>query len=184
MLEQLLITPSQALDVIVSTIVIYWAFVILVRVVGQGQLARVSSSDLASAVALGAVIGRAVLGYTPNLAAGLLALLTLFAMQALAGLLHRRSRPHRLIDNRPVLLMAGTQVLHENLRRNHLVEQELWPRLRLAGIRDRSEVACVILEPTGEISVLRRGGPLERRLMSDVRGAEHLEPLFGTGEPS
>lgn len=176
MLQQLLVTPEQALAVVLSTAGIYWAFVILVRLLGQGPLARVSSSDLASAVALGAVIGRAALGYTPTLAAGVLALLTLFAMQALAGLLQSGARRHRLLDNAPVLLMAGTEVLHENLRRNHLVEEELWPRLRLAGIRSPSEVACVVLEPTGEISVLRRGEPLDRAMMGNVRGAERLFP--------
>lgn len=180
-MDQLLITPAQALEVAVSTAAIYWAFVVLVRLLGQGPLARVSSSDLASAVALGSVIGRAALGYTPNLAGGVVALLTLFAMQALAGQLQRLNRRRRLIDSRPLLLMAGTKTLQENLRRSHMVEDELWPRLRMAGIASPSEVACVILEPTGEISVLRRGTRLDRSTMVDVRGAEHLEGLFDMG---
>lgn len=178
MLDQLLITPAQALEVVIATAAIYWVFVILVRILGQGPLARVSSSDLASAVAVGAVIGRAALGYTPNLAAGVVALLTLFAMQALAGQLQRVGRPRRLLDSPPLLLMAGAQILHENLKRSHMVEDELWPRLRLAGIGSPSEVACVILEPTGEISVLRRGSRLDRGMMQEVRGVEHLETLF------
>ncbi|WP_334173552.1 DUF421 domain-containing protein [Sinomonas sp.] len=182
MLDWLLITPAQALEVAVATAAIYWVFVVLVRVLGQGPLARVSSSDLASAVALGAVLGRAALGRTPNFGGGVVALLTLFAMQALAGQLQRAARSRRLLDSPPLLLMAGTEVLHENLRRSHLVEDELWPRLRLAGIGSPSEVACVILEPTGEISVLRRGTRLDREMMRGVRGAEHLEALFDVGD--
>jgi uncharacterized membrane protein YcaP (DUF421 family) len=182
MWNELLITPAQAVDVLVSTVVIYWVFVFLIRVLGQGPLARVSSSDLASAVAVGAVIGRAALGYTPNLAAGILALATLFTMQALAGQLQRRTRPRRVLDSRPLLLMAGSKVLEENLRRSHMVEEELWPRLRLAGIADPAEVGCVILEPTGEVSVLRKGAHLDRAMMRDVRGAEHLDASFGAGE--
>lgn len=181
MLDQLLITPAQALQVAIATAAIYWVFVVLVRILGQGPLARVSSSDLASAVALGAVIGRAALGRTPNLAGGVVALLTLFAMQALAGQLQRVSRSRRLLDSPPLLLMAETKILHRNLKRCHMVEDELWPRLRLAGIGSPSDVACVILEPTGEISVIRRGARLDREMMLNVRGIEHLETLFDVG---
>lgn len=182
MWAQLLLTPVEAATVAVSTAGIYWAFVVLVRLLGQRALARMSSTDLATVVALGAVIGRAALGYTPTLGAGVVALLTLFAMQAVAGQVRRRARTARVLNNPPVLLMAGSDVLAQNMRRTHLAEEELWPALRLAGIRTRAEVACVILEPTGELSVLRRGAALDRGLMADVRGVEHLpEDLFAPG---
>ncbi|GAA2201274.1 hypothetical protein GCM10009849_25080 [Sinomonas flava] len=54
--------------------------------------------------------------------------------------------------------------------------------MRLSGIGSQSEVACVILEPTGEISVLRRGTPLERDMFHGVRGMEHLRGLFASDE--
>lgn len=178
MLRELSLTPAEAVEVVVSTTLIYWVFIILVRVLGQGPLARVSSYGLASAVAAGSIVGRAALGYTPDLAAGALALVTLFLMHALAGQVQRRTRPRRVLDSPPLLLMAGSEVLHENLRRSHLVEGDLWPRLRLAGIADPADVACVVLEPTGEISVLRRGVRLDRTAFEGVRGAERLESLF------
>jgi uncharacterized membrane protein YcaP (DUF421 family) len=179
MLRELALTPAEAVEVVVSTTLIYWSFIILVRVVGQRPLARVSSYGLASAVAAGSVVGRAALGYTPDLAGGALALVTLFLMHAIAGRIQRRTRPRRVLDSPPLLLMAGPEVLHGNLKRSHLVEGDLWPRLRLAGIADPADVACVVLEPTGEISVLRRGATLDRRAFEDVRGAEHLDALFG-----
>ena len=178
MWDKLFLDGPQALAVVLGTTGIYWAFVIGVRLLGQRALARMSSTDLATVVALGAVIGRASLGYTPTFGAGVLALLTLFAMQAAGGQLRQRLRPRHLVNNPPVLIMAGSEVLLDNLRKTHLAEEELWPKLRLAGIRSRSEVACVILEPTGEISVLRAGAALDENLMSDVRGIEHLPKDF------
>ncbi|MEO7588807.1 MAG: YetF domain-containing protein [Arachnia sp.] len=178
MLEKLLLTPTEALIVIISTAALYWGFIIIVRLLGQRALARISSPDMATVVALGAVIGRASLGYTPTLGAGLLALVTLFAMQALAGQVRRHSLYPTSLNNVPWLLMVGTTAIAENLHRTHLAEGELLAQIRLAGVRHLSEVACVILEPTGEISVLRRGIPMDRNLMADVRGIEHIPDQF------
>lgn len=174
MLDHFSITLIDGLSVVVATASLYWMFVLLVRLLGQRALARMSSTDLAVIIVVGAVIGRAALGYTPTLVAGILAMLTLFAMQAFAGNLRRFIKTAWPLNNAPVLLMAGRDFVEDNLRRLHLDEEEVWPKLREAGIRHRSEVAAVILEPTGEISVLRRGIPLDRSLLNDVRGVEHL----------
>lgn len=179
MLDHFSISFTDALAVVVATAGLYWIFVLLVRLLGQRALARMSSTDLAVIIVVGAVVGRAALGSTPTLVAGILAMLTLFAMQALAGNLRRIIPTAWPLNNAPMLLMAGTDFVEENMRRIHLDEEEIWPKLREAGIRHRSEVAAVILEPTGEISVLRRGIPLDRSMLADVRGVSHLpDELF------
>lgn len=179
MLERLLLTPVEALAVVISTAALYWSFIIIIRVLGQRALAQISSPDLATVVALGAVIGRAALGYTPTLGAGILALATLFAMQALAGQVRRLSLYPRALNNVPWLLMAGSKPIAQNLHRTHLSEEDLLAKIRLAGVRHRNQVACVILEPTGQITVLARGVPLDRGLLADVRGIEHMpDELF------
>ncbi|MGV8846251.1 DUF421 domain-containing protein [Tessaracoccus sp.] len=178
MLEQMLLTPTEGLIVVISTVALYWGFILIIRVLGQRALARISSPDLATVVALGAVLGRSALGYTPTLGAGLLALVTLFAMQALAGQIRRLTVYPQALNNVPWLLMAGETAIEENLRRTHLAPDEMMSQIRLHGVRHLTEVACVVLEPTGEISVLRRGIPLDRALMADIRGIEHVPEEF------
>jgi uncharacterized membrane protein YcaP (DUF421 family) len=58
----------------------------------EPTLAGMSSFDLAATIAVGAVMGRAVLGYTPTLAAGVSGMATLLALQAAFGVLRRSSR--------------------------------------------------------------------------------------------
>lgn len=179
MLDKLLLTPTDVLTVVISTTVLYWGFVLIVRVLGQRALVQFSSTDLATIVALGAVIGRASLGYTPTLGAGILVLVTLFTMQALAGQVRRFSVYPKTLNNVPWLLMAGSKTIPENLARTHLSEDELLAKMRLAGVRHSNQVACIILEPSGQVSVLTRGVPLDRRLLADVRGVEHMpDELF------
>ena len=164
----------DALRIIVSCIVFYLGIIILVRVFGQRTLASLSSFDLAAIIALGAIIGRAILGDTPTLVAGLLGLATLLALQALTGKARRFHRIASIVNSPAVVLMAGSELLIDNLARAHVDPTEVYSKLRMAGIRQRAEVACVILEPTGQISVTRRGAPIDEELLRGVIGAERI----------
>lgn len=166
------ITWTDAATVVVSTIGIYLGFLVLIKLVGQRAVASMSSFDFAAAIALGAVMGRTVAGYTPTLAAGLLGMATLFALQLVFGLLRRSRRLDRALSTLPLLLMADGAVLHHNLRRAQIAEDELREKLRLAGIHRYADVAAVILERAGGISVLRQGERLAPQMLEDVRGAE------------
>ncbi|WP_437583166.1 DUF421 domain-containing protein [Paramicrobacterium sp. CJ85] len=164
----------DAIRVVVSCIVFYGGVLLLVRVLGQRTLASLSSFDLAAIIALGAVIGRAILGDTPTLFAGLLGLATLLTLQAVTGQVRRFRRAARVVNSPAVVLMAGDELQLDNMARSHVVADEVYSKLRLAGVRNRSEVACVIMEPTGQISVLRRGAPLDDDLLRGVIGAERI----------
>ncbi len=165
---------TDAAAVVVSTIGIYLTFLVLIRIVGQRALATMSSFDFAAAVALGAVMGRVILGYTPTLLAGVIGLGTLFALQGLFGIVRRSPRADTVLSNQPLLVMADGRLLDENLRKAHIVENELREKLRLAGVRRYDDVALVILERTGAISVLRRGETIGPELVADVRGRDAL----------
>jgi len=170
------VTWPQAVTVVVAAAGMYLAFLVLIRIAGQRTLAAMSSVDFAAAVAFGAVVGRVVLGSTPTLAAGVLGLLTLFALRAGFGRLRRRPRVDALVDTLPMLLMADGRVLPDRLRSAHLGENELRAQLRQAGIRRYDDVACAILERTGSLSVLRRGETISAGLLADVRGREAVSP--------
>ena len=180
MADRLLINGDEALAVVLSTIGIYLAFVVLLRVAGQRFGSGLASFDLAGAMAVGALAGRVILGHTPVLAAGVLGLVTLTALHTLVGRLRDTRLGARLLTPTPVLLMADGKLLPEHLRRTHIVEDEIHGALRNNGVRGYAEVAAVVLEPGGGISVLRRGEPLDRAMLAGVRGAESLpDSLFG-----
>src|SRR5690242_11325521 len=98
---------TDAATVVVATIGMYLAFLILIRIVGQRALAALSTFDLAGAIALGAVMGRVMLGYTPTLAAGLLGMTTLFTLQSAFGVLRRNRTVDRTLSTLPLLLVSG-----------------------------------------------------------------------------
>lgn len=171
--EQFTIDATTAATVVVTTVGIYLAFIILVRFIGQRSLASMSSFDLGCVIALGAVMGRTVLLETPTLAIGVVALATFFTTQGVLGLLRQWRRMDRLMNRQPVLLMAGSRLLHDNMRKAHVVEDEIRQVLRGAGIRQLAEVRCAILERNGSVSVLRHDDPIDPWLIADIDGARH-----------
>lgn len=175
------LTPVAALAVVITTVVMYFVFILMSRILGQRMLARMSAYDMLLVIALGAIIGRTMIGWVPTLGSGLIVLATLVILEVTVGSLVKYRVFARLFNNPPVLLMAGADFVDLELRRCHVTPSDLRSQLRKAGVRNRSEVAAVILEPTGELSILRRGVPIAREMIAGVRSgreipAEFLEP--------
>src|SRR5699024_3955333 len=152
--ERLWIEPSHAVAVVLSAVGIYLAFLVLVRVFGVRVLTGMGTFDVVVVISVGAVAGRVILGHPPTLAAGAIGLTCLFAMEALFGELRRTTRGARWVNSGPVLLMAGAEVITRNMRFAHVTQRELNAALRHAGVRHPDEIACVVFESTGRISVL------------------------------
>ena len=174
--DQFSISPQTALTVVVTTIVVYLAFIVLVRLVGPRSLTSTASFDFAAVVALGAVIGRTVLLAEPTLAIGLVALTTLFGMQGVLGWLRQNPRFDRLVHRPPTLLVADGVLLRDNMRRVHVVEDEVRQAVRRSGARSLEEVRCVVLERNGAVSVVRSHRPVDPWLLEDVAGARAARP--------
>ena len=174
MIELLGISWLEAAAVVVATSGMYIALVLLVRVLGQRVLSSMSSYDLAAVIAFGGVVARAALGDAPRLGGGLVALVTLVILQAISGVVRRSRRGMTLIGNRPVLIMAGPEILEPHMRHCHVTRAELNSRLRQAGISDPNQVGAVVFEPSGALSVIRAGQPIDPELFVGVVGAQHL----------
>ncbi|MEG3613951.1 DUF421 domain-containing protein [Isoptericola haloaureus] len=170
--DLLWLSPTEAVAVVLATTGMYLAMMLLVRVIGQRMLGAMSNYDLVAIIAFGAILGRAALGDVAVLGGGLVAMLTLIALQSIAGALIVRPFGARAITSQPVLLMADGTVLPAQLRRAHVTLSELRSTLRLAGVHRYDDVAVALLESTGSISVLRRGTPIDAALLEGIHGEE------------
>lgn len=169
-----------AAAVVVGALGIYLVFLLLVRVFGQRPLARMSTSDVLIVLALGSIAGRVVLGKSVTLMAGAIALLVLFILRWVVERLLRSGWNRQLLRTPPVLLMAAGEVQHDLLTRCRVSDEELREVLREAGIRNATEVALVVFESTGAISVIRRGADIDPTFLDGVIGAERVpSSLFG-----
>ena len=113
----------------------------------------------------------------PSVAVALVAFAGLFTVQKVVAVARTRVGADRLTDNEPLLLMDGPEILHENLRKANVTEDDLRAKLREANVLCRNQVRAVVLETTGQISVLHTDDPdtrLDPDLLMRVRGAVRL----------
>lgn len=168
--------------VVLSGIITYAAILLYTRVVGLRSLSKMSAADFVMTVAVGSLFASTVSSSKPVLVIGLAALATLYAGQWTLAVLRRRSQwLSKLVDNEPLLLMAGANILDANLERTNVTRADLYAKLREANALNYDQVLAVVFETTGDISVLHSGDPdatLESDFFDSVIDADLL---FATG---
>lgn len=160
--------------IIVSAIIVYLAFLAIVRLFGARLFTSTSFSSTIGFVMLGALAGRAILGPTPTVSAGIIALLTLATLESLFHAIEGKSRAQYFLGGRPILVYLDGEALEGPCRRTHTSTVDLDAAMRGAGVANPQEVRCIILEPQGHYSVIRAGTELSPQLFKHVDGAERL----------
>lgn len=160
--------------VIASAVIIYVAFLVLVRVFGIRILGTMSSFDAVVIIMFGAVAGRVILGHPPTVMVGVIGLATLMVMEAIFGAVQHTFGFRRAVSARPRIVMAHGKMISHAMRRAHITEANLYVAIREAGIASPEMVQCVILEATGRLSVIQEGTPIDPRLLENVEGREFV----------
>lgn len=150
----------------------YFALVIVLRFSGKRTLSQLNAYDFIVTVAFGSTLATIFLNTDVSLSEGALALALLAALQLLlAWLSSRREKIRSLITSQPVVLVSHGHMEEEAMRRNRITESEIFQSLRSSGVGDLSQVAAVVLETNGTLTVIgseRFGNGLA---MTGVRGA-------------
>lgn len=178
---ELLLGLQEAWLVVASAVGILTAVVVYTRVVGLRTFSKMSSFDFAVTVAVGSTMASvALLG--SSLLAGVLAIGTLLAVQYVIARLRRRWNLSAVVDNAPVVLMVGRRFLADNLERSRVTEDDVRAKLREANAYNYDQVRAVILETTGDISVIHGDAPVSLDIFADVTDHEVL--AGGNGDPT
>ncbi|MFG0288755.1 MAG: DUF421 domain-containing protein [Rhodopirellula sp. JB044] len=164
--------------VVLSSVVIYAVILAYTRFSGLRSFSKMSASDFAMTVAVGSLFASTISSSNPSLVIGMVALACLFMGQLmLAWLRQRVSGFSNVVDNEPLLLMAGSRMIDENLRKANVTRGDVYGKLREANAFRRDHVLAVVFETTGDISVLHSeadGDAIDREIVSDVIDSELL----------
>lgn len=163
----------QPLDVILrgallSAIGLAWV-VLLVRIVGLRSFSKMTNFDFVMTIAMGSLLAGSSQSQTWTAFLQTLAAMTaLFVVQVILSRARMRWLPIRkALQNRPVLLMRDGNFLDREMQAQRVSRQDLLEKLRIANVHEISTVKAVVLETTGDVSVLH-GNSLDEALISDV----------------
>ena len=150
-------SAHSLLWVVISCAVFYLFIIITTRVVGLRSFTTFSSFDFLITLSMGALLASTVVSREVALLEGFIAICTLFLLQMGVSLTRARWKwIRRVIDNKPTLLMENGQVLHDNLRAVRITEDELRAKLRGSNVYNYTQVKAVVLESSGDVSILRQ----------------------------
>lgn len=147
-------SPTSLIAIVLTAAGIYIATIIFTRLAGKRSFSKMSSFDFAMTVAIGSLIATTVLSKSVSLLQGVVGMAAVYALQLLAAMLRRFKIVQKLVDNKPLLLMDGKEILHKNLRKARVTEADLRSKLREANVLELSQIRAVIFECTGDIAVL------------------------------
>ena len=169
-------TWTQMALVVASTLGIYLAVIVVTRTHGLRTFSKMSSFDFAATVAVGSIM--ATIAVTnASLVNGAIALVVLHIGQKLIASNRFRPSVRTLVDTRPVLLMVNGEFIDEALGWVDITRHDILAKLRENGVVSLSHVATVVVETTGDVSVLHGpDGPpaVDLSLYDNVIGVERL----------
>ena len=141
--------------IVLSLAALLWV-VLLVRIVGLRSFSKMTNFDFVMTVAMGSLVAGAAqatdwLAFAQTMAA----MVGLFATQFTIAAIRKRSDGiEDALSNDPVILMRDGQIIEAALAQTRVSHSDLMAKLREANVLDMGEVRAVVLENTGDISVL------------------------------
>lgn len=155
---------------ILTALAMIW-IVILVRVNGLRSFSKMTNFDFVMTVATGSLLAGA--GQSTDWAGfgqAAAAMAALFIVQFTAAKLRKVSDTvESVMQNEPVLLMRNGEFERTAMQRERVAESDLVAKLREANAIDMSKIHAVVLETTGDVSVLHGDDKMDARLIENVR---------------
>lgn len=146
---------------------------LLARLIGLRVFSKATAFDFAATIATGSLIAQA--GTRSAFSEYLQAMAALGAIFLVQYVLAKgrllSDRFQRAIDNEPRLLMRNGRFLEDAMRDARITRATLLGKIRQSPASSVADVRALVLETTGDISVLT-GDHADPRLLEGVRGAQ------------
>lgn len=162
-------SASGLVRVAAGSVIAYSAVLIVLRLAGKRALAKLNAFDFVITVAFGSTLATLVLSKQVALLEGMLAFVMLALLQWIVSRLSVASPWFsRAIRSVPVLLFVDGSYCQRNMEKERVTISEVDSAVRKAGVSRIEDVAAVVLETDGSMSVLVRG-PADPTMLSGVR---------------
>ena len=146
-------------DTIYRTLVLsvsaYAGLILLLRISGKRTLSKMNAFDLVITVAFGSTLASTITSKEVSLAQSLTAMAMLVILQFVVTFLSVRVPViSNIVKGTPSLLFYKGNFLHDALKRERFIEEEIRQAVRTSGAGSIDHVYAVVLETDGTLSVI------------------------------
>jgi uncharacterized membrane protein YcaP (DUF421 family) len=137
------------------TVIVFVVAIAFVRLAGIRSFGTGTAFDIVVSITLGALLSRCITGHYPFFAT-LISALFLAALHRFVGWLSYKSRIIRkLTEGDAVPLYKNGRMVHANLRKHSITDNDLLKALHEEGLDDLRMAKTIWLEADGKISVVK-----------------------------
>lgn len=175
--DWLLFEPAKIPLILMNVVLAYLALVVLTRLGGIRSFSKMSGFDFAITVSIGSIFASIIMSKDPSIGQGLTALAFVFVIQLFVATLRQRSKfIEKLTSNSPRMIMIGSDIQEDQMRKAQISKSDLYAKLREANVFHFDQIICVIAETTGDVSVLHteNAKDLSPDIFKTVIGSERL----------
>ena len=143
------------LTILFRTFLLYGILLFSVRLMGKRQIGQLQAGEFVAALLISELAAIPMTDPDIPLMYGIVPLLLVSCAEVITAFLSRRSKKIRLfLDGKPITLVKNGKFITENMEKARVAEDEVEAQARLKGYEDMKRVKTVVLEQSGDMSVL------------------------------
>ncbi|MEX0720246.1 MAG: YetF domain-containing protein [Balneolaceae bacterium] len=137
------------------TITAYLSMVFLLRSSGKRTLSKMNAFDFIITVGLGSSLATVALNKNVPLIEGLMVFFLLIYLQfSITWLSVRTNKVKKAVTSQPTLLQYKGELLEDTLKRERITLEEIHLIARRKGFNELNKIDAIVLETTGDITVI------------------------------
>lgn len=153
------------LEIFIRVTILYFSIFFMTRLMGPRQVGIVSAFNFITHAGMAHVATSRMVNPESSLIAALIIIAVAYSLSLLLSWVDYKFPAW--VGTSPVSLVKNGQILQSNLKKVYVTMDDLLAQLRLKKVHNLSEVASAMLEPMGELSVVKtpKSSPVTRSMM-------------------
>jgi uncharacterized membrane protein YcaP (DUF421 family) len=146
-------------EIIIRGTAMYWFLFVVFRFVIRRDIGAVGIADVLVLVIVADAAQNAMSGEYTSITDGMVLVATLIGWNVLLDWAsYRFPGIRRFAEPGPIRLIWKGRMIGRNMRRELITNDELWSKLREAGVESIEDVKEAYIESDGQISIIKKGG--------------------------
>ena len=147
------------MDLVFRAIFLFFFMYVLTRLIGRRELSSLEPFDLILLIVLGDAIQQGLTQDDYSVTGAVLVIGTFALLQVFTSYVSfRLPRLRPILEGEPIIVVQDGEPIERNLRRERVTVDEVAAEARKQQIESLDEVKWAVIETSGEITFIKKGG--------------------------